>query len=60
MSGLQRDQEPSQRFATADLIASAVLFLASEASDNSSGVDLALDGGWTTQQAFTARPSFCQ
>lgn len=49
VSGLLREREPSQRFTTADQVASAVLFLASDAADNITGINLAMDSGWTAQ-----------
>lgn len=61
VSGLPREREPSQRFTTADQVASAVLFLASDAADNITGINFAMDGGWTAQLSFTAgRRVFCQ
>jgi 3-hydroxybutyrate dehydrogenase len=49
VSGLLRERKPGQRFTTADQVASAMLFLASDAANNITGINLAMDGGWTTQ-----------
>jgi hypothetical protein len=59
MSRLLRERESSQRFATADQVASVVLFLASDAADDITGINLAMDGEWTAQQSFKKpeRPS---
>ena len=48
-SGLMRGREPSQRFTTADQVASAVLLRASEAADKITGINLGMVGGWTAQ-----------
>lgn len=42
-------KEPSERFTTPEQIATAVLFLESEAGSNITGISLAMDGGWTAQ-----------
>lgn len=63
VSGLLREKEPSQQFTTADQVASAMLFLASDTdtADSITVINLAMDGGWTAQQSFTAgRRVFCQ
>lgn len=61
VSGLLREKEPSQQFTTADQVASVMLFLASDTEDNIAVINLAMDGGWTAQQSFTAgRRVFCQ
>jgi 3-hydroxybutyrate dehydrogenase len=58
--GLLRARQPSLRFTTADQVASAVLYLASDAADNITRINLAMDGGWPAQQSFTAgRRVFC-
>lgn len=49
VAGLLREKEPSQRFTTPEQVASAVLFLAGDAADNITGINLAMDGGWTAQ-----------
>jgi 3-hydroxybutyrate dehydrogenase len=49
VSGLLRERELSQRITTADQVASPVLFLASDAADNITGINLAMDGGWSAQ-----------
>jgi 3-hydroxybutyrate dehydrogenase len=49
MAALLSGKEPSERFTTPDQIAAAVLFLASEAGNNITGISLAMDGGWTAQ-----------
>ncbi|WP_369631470.1 MULTISPECIES: SDR family oxidoreductase [unclassified Variovorax] len=42
-------KEPGGRFTTPEKIVAAVLFLASDAGNNMTGISLAMDGGWTAQ-----------
>ena len=46
---LLAEKEPSQRFTATEHIASAVVFLISEAGSNITGTSLAMDGAWTAQ-----------
>ena len=43
---LLAEKEPSLRFATPEQIAEAVVFLCSDASSNTTGIALPIDGGW--------------
>lgn len=49
VAGLLSEKEPSQRFTTPEQVASVVLFLAGDAADNITGINLAMDGEWTAQ-----------
>lgn len=48
-TSLLAEKEPTGRFTTPQQVAAAVLFLASEACDNVTGTNLAMDGGWSAQ-----------
>ena len=49
IADLLSEKQPSRRMSTADEIGAIAVFLCSNAAHNITGVDIAVDGGWTAQ-----------
>lgn len=49
IAGLLSEKQPSRRMSTPDEIGAIAVFLCSNAAHNITGIDIAVDGGWTAQ-----------